>query len=324
MLCKIVFEFAILAIVKPMPATIFTSRCFLVVICFSLIFVSGTLFSQPPSSPRILCSVFPVFLITREIASGTNGVVDLFVPSNFGCPHDYSLTPGDIQNFQKADLVIFNGLGFEPFLDRISKDQNKAIFIDCSQKIEFLPDSLATQKPNPHIFTTPNGLLQMAENVTTELSKIFPQNSSQYRFNFRGFSERLRKVESAWRAVAKELASVSVVLTHSSEDYLAKDLGLSVIARIEIGHEEEISPRELMNLIKLIQREKPRAVLVDDQHASKILETVFNETRIPLLRLNFFSSGEKSSSSEYIEATFLENIRRLKMLLSKTRHFDSQ
>jgi ABC-type Zn uptake system ZnuABC Zn-binding protein ZnuA len=78
-----------------------------------------------PSSPsraatpqlRILASTFPIYQITRNVTRDVEGIaLELMIPAALGCPHDYVLTPQDMDKLAKADLLIINGLGMEEFL----------------------------------------------------------------------------------------------------------------------------------------------------------------------------------------------------------------
>jgi ABC-type Zn uptake system ZnuABC Zn-binding protein ZnuA len=59
------------------------------------------------------------------------------LPSDMGCPHDYVLTPADMEKIRGSDVFIANGLGLEEFLGDPLLRANPAIeVIDSSQGIE--------------------------------------------------------------------------------------------------------------------------------------------------------------------------------------------
>ena len=64
--------------------------------------------SQP--EVRIVASTFPVYLFTRNIVNGAQGVVvESMLPASMGCPHDYVLTPGDMEKISRAKIFVANG-----------------------------------------------------------------------------------------------------------------------------------------------------------------------------------------------------------------------
>ena len=107
-------------------------------ICTALgISVSQVLGKSEGIKQNILVTTFPIYQIVRNVIQGQDGInVDLMLPSQAGCPHDYVLTPQDMQKLAKADLLVVNGLGMEEFLGAPVEKANPAIkIIDSSTGI---------------------------------------------------------------------------------------------------------------------------------------------------------------------------------------------
>jgi ABC-type Zn uptake system ZnuABC Zn-binding protein ZnuA len=78
----------------------------------------------------ILCTTFPIYQITRNVTQGRDAVkVGLMLPSQLGCPHDYVLTPGDVQKIAKARVLVINGLGMEEFVGAPVRQANPGILV---------------------------------------------------------------------------------------------------------------------------------------------------------------------------------------------------
>ncbi len=77
---------------------------------------------QVPRSFNVVATVLPVENLALAITAGSKylNVVGL-LPSSGGCPHDYTLTPGDLRKLEHADMVVAVGLGYEPFLEKIKE-----------------------------------------------------------------------------------------------------------------------------------------------------------------------------------------------------------
>jgi len=85
---------------------------------------------QRPASLRVVATVLPVENLTLAIASGSKKLdVRGLLPATGGCPHDYSLTPGDVKKLEGADMLVAVGLGYEPFLEKIQKGSKKPMEI---------------------------------------------------------------------------------------------------------------------------------------------------------------------------------------------------
>ena len=104
--------------------------CMLLAAAFA---ATGALAAEP--KVRVLATTYPVYLLTRAVAQTSPDVqVDLLIPAQTGCPHDYALTPKDMQKLSKANVVIINGLGLEAFLEKPLAAAGKKIAVIDSSK----------------------------------------------------------------------------------------------------------------------------------------------------------------------------------------------
>ena len=101
----------------------------------SLFAVSGAVAAE--AKVRVLATTYPVYLITRAVTQSSPDVqVDLLIPAQTGCPHDYALTPKDMQKLAKARIVVINGLGLEAFLEKPLAAAGKIILVDSSKGVK--------------------------------------------------------------------------------------------------------------------------------------------------------------------------------------------
>ncbi|MFZ2958340.1 MAG: metal ABC transporter substrate-binding protein [Candidatus Ozemobacteraceae bacterium] len=269
--------------------------------------------ATPPSGESatgtILCSVFPVFALAKEIASGASLPVELLLPADLGCPHQYSLTPGDFRRITQARVLILNGLRFEPFLERLTQDVPDLPRIVCASGVFTIPSVDEPDEVNAHVFTTPSGLRNMGANMASQLAILDPSQADLYKKNARRFEARLDEIEKQFTELAVKTASVPVLLTHDSLDYLAKDLHLRVLARLGgggDGESGEVSAKRMAEVSELIRREKPAAILVDGRETPPMAATLVRETGIRLIHLPLLTSGESSPSADYMYRNLLE------------------
>jgi len=83
----------------------------------SMTLIFGFAFFTGAPEQTVLATTFPIYQIARNVTQGRDGVkVDLMMPSQQGCPHDYALTTQDMQKLAKANILVVNGLGMEDFL----------------------------------------------------------------------------------------------------------------------------------------------------------------------------------------------------------------
>lgn len=102
--------------------------------------------SREPASQKevdeldVLCSFYPIYQFTKNVVGDAPRVnVQLMLPPEMGCPHDYDLTPEDMKKIATADVYVMNGAGLEAFsVDQILKANADVVVIDTSKNIEHL------------------------------------------------------------------------------------------------------------------------------------------------------------------------------------------
>ena len=93
-----------------------------------------------PSEDKFLVytTFYPLYQFTQGVA-GDAADVRILIPSN-GDPHSFELGPKTIVDLTKADMLVYNGANFEPYIDEImsSSDFDHIIFVDSSEGISLM------------------------------------------------------------------------------------------------------------------------------------------------------------------------------------------
>ena len=99
-------------------ARIIACIAFVVIIALSFVFLRNgkTDRAAGNGSRKILCTTYPVFLFVREVAAGGPVRPELLLPPDAGCPHDYSLTPGDLMKL--SGIVRRSGINRVLFAEK--------------------------------------------------------------------------------------------------------------------------------------------------------------------------------------------------------------
>jgi zinc transport system substrate-binding protein len=93
-----------------------------------------------PSEDKFLVytTFYPLYQFTQGVA-GDAADVRVLIPTN-GDPHSFELGPKTIVDLTKADMLIYNGANFEPYIDEImsSSDFDHIVFVDSSEGITLM------------------------------------------------------------------------------------------------------------------------------------------------------------------------------------------
>ena len=86
----------------------------------------------------VYTTFYPLYQFTQGVA-GDAADVRILMPTN-GDPHAFELGPKTIAELTKADVLVYNGIDFEPYIDEVmsSPDFEHIVFVDTSEGIELL------------------------------------------------------------------------------------------------------------------------------------------------------------------------------------------
>lgn len=296
-------------------------------IAFGLTTVSPTLGKAGSGEKTVLATTFPIYQILRNVTEGRDGVkVDLMLPSELGCPHDYALTPQDMQKLAKADILVVNGLGLEAFLGAPVKKANPEItIIDSSIGIK---DTIQYTEGNdhdhskaehhadvnPHLFASPRMTAKIAMNIGAELSKADPKGSAIYSKNAKAYAETMNSLADGISFLGKRLKNNSIVQPHGIFDYLARDIGLEIVAVMQ-AHGQEPSAAEMINLIKTIREKRAGAIFTEPQYPEKVGKSMSKETGVPFAMLDPVATGPENAPLAYYETVMGQNMKILESTL---------
>ena len=284
------------------------------------------------STPQktLVATVFPVWLLLRQVALGVPDVsVDLLLPAGTGCPHDYAMTPADRRKLARADVLVMNGLGLEGFLGQESKTRALlkpgASLVDAAHGLNELlasegsghshPGHAADSSANPHLFASPSMMADMTRSIAAQLAEADPAHAEQYRANGELTAARLDALAGECAATGKKLLHRNVIAQHSIFDYLARDIGITVEAKVQRHDGHEPSAREMLDLVRLIRGKNVAAVLTEPQYPSRTGQTLANETAIPCIMLDPVANGPDDAPLDHYENVMRENLRTLEQAL---------
>lgn len=322
------------------------TRLCMALFCFNMVLTadsSGALAAGEKLD--ILCATFPIYQITRNVTKGRDvAKVSLMIPAQLGCPHDYALKPQDMQKLSRADVLVINGFGMEEFLGTpVEKANSKLKIIDTSNGIKnilnytdsgesghihpetehkgehpkesALEDSDAHEHDrrhhagvNPHLFASPRMVALLAINIAEALSGIDPAGAGVYSDNARVYAEKMNRLADEFVALGKQLANNRIVTQHGVFDYLARDMGLEVVAVVQAHAGQEPSASEMLKIVKTIRHEKACTIFTEPQYPAKIGRTIAKEAGITAATLDPVATGPQDAPIDYYETRMRQNL----------------
>ncbi|WP_374651690.1 metal ABC transporter solute-binding protein, Zn/Mn family [Dongia sp.] len=211
--------------------------------------------------------------------------------------HAYEPTAEAQRAVAAAQIVVANGLGFEPWLDRlVDAAQFKGDLVVATKGIEplALPDEHAEEEiaggaddhehgaNDPHAFQDPKLVLAYIDNIEAALAKAAPAHATAFAAN----AERLK---ADFRALDAELsASIGglpadrkhILTSHDAFGYFGRAYGIDFIGVQGISTDSEPSAQDLKNVIEQIKVGKIKAMFIENMSDPRFIESIAADTGI--------------------------------------------
>lgn len=250
---------------------------------------------------RILATFLPVHAHAAAIAGDRAGVESL-IAGDIGA-HDFSPRPADMQRIAQADVLVFNGVGMEPWLDDLVKQAAKKNLrkVDLSTGIELLNSPHALDggdyhhdhgEHNPHLWLDPVLAIQQVETLRDALIAADPEGSETYHENTTNYVAKLRALDAEFRSILGPLPSKKLVTFHDAFPYLSKRYGLETIGYISRFPERDPAPAELAALIDGIRKHQVAVLFAEAGYEPALLQRIANDTGAKVSTLDTLEVGE--------------------------------
>jgi zinc/manganese transport system substrate-binding protein len=192
--------------------------------------------------------------------------------------HVYAPSPEDAKAVLNADLIIANGLGFEPWLDRlIASSDASGTRIDASAGVlPLMLDEEGEKVPDPHAWQNLANAEIYVRNIAKALSQLDPANAAQYAYRSEAYLSQIRALLSEARASLGQLpqAQRTIITSHDAFGYLGQAYGLNFVAPQGLSTEDEPSAAEVAALIRQIRADGVRAVFVENIRDPRLIQQI--------------------------------------------------
>lgn len=185
--------------------------------------------------PRIVAATDVYGSIARAIA-GDDAHVESIVDSANQDPHSYEATARDLLTVTRADLVIRNGGGYDPFMDQLVDESGASAVITAVEVSGLGAPAEGDGHPaqpedhehgdNEHVWYHVGAMMRLVEQIEEALSELDPARASGYRANAERYLDDLAALEARVRAISLDIAGRAAVSTEPVADYLLEELGL--------------------------------------------------------------------------------------------------
>ncbi|MEL7559069.1 metal ABC transporter substrate-binding protein [Stutzerimonas chloritidismutans] len=195
--------------------------------------------------------------------------------------HVYDPSPDDAKALLRADLIVANGLGFEPWLESLlasSEPAGKRINASAGV-VPLMLEEDGEQVPDPHAWQSLTNVEIYVRNITKAFVQLDPDHREGYEARRDAYLGRLHALlKRADAQIASLPASQrKVVTSHDAFGYLGQAWQLAFIAPQGLSTHDEPSAAEVAGLIRQLRREGVRAVFVENIRDPRLIEQIAEE-----------------------------------------------
>lgn len=233
--------------------------------------------NKSADSRIVYVSITPLKSIVEEVTCGDFDV-HVLVPQG-ASPETFEPTAKQIADLNESRFLFQTGLiDFEQsIVGRVGDGVN---VVDLSEGVALLSGSCSHHHHNhahgidPHIWTSPQALMLMVENVRTALVREFP-DSTKYSDAAERVQQRIEQLDGYCKQRINDAGVELMMIYHPAYTYFARDYGVEQMA---IEHDgKEPSPRQLTSLIETAKANDVKTIFIQPQYSEDKVRSIADE-----------------------------------------------
>lgn len=213
--------------------------------------------------------------------------------------HDFEISPADLDALNRADVILENGQGLEPWLDdAVDASGADAPVVDTSEGAHLIhtghegrdhegEDSQGHEghehdhgDVNPHLWHDPTNAEVMVDHTADALADIAPDAADDIEARAGAYTAELVELD-AW--ITEQIATLDdpkLVTDHDAFAYYVERYGLTHVGSVipSFDSAAEVSTGDLNDLADAIEREGVRAIFTEQSLPPKASEALARRT----------------------------------------------
>lgn len=248
-------------------------------------------FSASAATPlRVVASFTILADLARQIGGPRVEVVSLVGPEQD--MHGFDPKPSAVQAVGRADVMLINGLGLEPWAERLGRAAGfKGRGIVASRGVAALKgghkhgagtSGHSHGSEDPHAWQDVGNVKRYAANIREGLAAADPAGAATYQANTTALLDRLGALEVEIRGayLAIPRPARTVVTSHEAFSYYGDAYDIDFLAPQGLTTAGEPTPRQIAALVNQIKTRKVRALFIEKLGRSPLLAQVARETGV--------------------------------------------
>ena len=200
-------------------------------------------------------------------------------------PHLFETTPGIVKQIAAAQIAIFNGADYDPWMDKLLKASPKP------GRTAIVVADLVGKKAgdNPHLWYDPGTMPAAAKALAEAFAKADPAHKDGYAARLNTFLASLKPINEKIAAIRGKFAGTTVTASEPVFGYMANALGLKMRNerfQLSIMNDTEPSAHDVAAFQDDLKTHKVRVMFYNKQASNKAVQTLVDlahASKIPVV-----------------------------------------
>lgn len=281
--------------------------------------LTGCAAGSAPSadSLRVVATIYPLQYFVAQIG-GEQAQVTGLVPPGVEA-HDWEPAPRDLATVEKAGVFIFNGAGFEPWVDRMLSmlKPERTIVVNATEGLKLFSSDEEASGRDPHVWLDPLKAQEQASIIRDALVRADPKHEDLYRANSQKLAQRLDELHRHLEAGLSQCQRRDIIVAHDAFRYLADRYNLRVHPIAGVSPDVEPSPSQLTTLVKEARALGATHIFFETLVNPALARTIAQEVGAETLVLNPLEglTKEQAAAGEDYFTVMEQNLKNLQKAL---------
>lgn len=271
------------------------------VVLATIYLLGGQQYPPQDGEVSVVATFYPLAYMTQEIG-GDHVSVRVLIPYNTEV-HSWQPSVSDMIALTKADLIILNGAGLEPwFGEKVMPLLNlsRTVVLDTTEGLELLALGEGEQEAgghdheggyDPHTWISPYMAEKQAEKIYSALVDLDPDHSEYYRVRWESLKARLSSLDAQYLQELANKSRSEIITSHGAYGYLCSRYGFEQHSVIGLSADKQPSVQEIRALVDLMVEHNISILYVDPAYSPSYTNTLKNElegqtgTEVKILKL---------------------------------------
>lgn len=259
-------------------------------------------------------TIYPVYDFACKIG-GDMAEVKSIIPKGTEV-HEWEPTAADIVNISKADILFYNGIGLEGWVESVQKSlgDDAPVFVCVTDGLDTI---IEDAQADPHMWLSPALSKGYISNIAKAFISADEKNADYYNENLNKYNIQLESLDNEYKEALEDVSQKNIITVHKAYGYLCNEYGLNQIAAEGAVADSEPDAATLAKIIDFAKQNNIKTVFDTKNESSKVAKTLADEIGAQvkaISNLENLTDEEESEGNDYF-SVMKSNLETLKEAL---------